>query len=172
MKKILLCSLLFTFLFKGSVHCQEQHLFAEYIEIVHTGMEDLHVRTMFISKEKLNLEIDKDDREGYEKIFNKPFDSFTKAQKEAIIEMSYNELITDKRTFETMVDFIDRHNEYYTNSKNKNHGDANDFAVIINNGKPYDIFYKLTNTFFNELIKALKENNCDRLIIYNLPPHY
>jgi hypothetical protein len=152
---ILLLSLL---MFSGNKTRIAQPYTVNYIEIKHTGMEDYRYSTILISKEKLNVKLKKswlDDR---------PLESLTDKQIDIITNFYYRRFVTDSITFSVMARFITESKQYYTNGKRVNWGDWKDYSITLN-GKCYDIYYKTSFDYFRELLKYLKENNCDKQII-------
>ncbi|WP_201987366.1 hypothetical protein [Hymenobacter rubidus] len=135
---------------------------SEYIEIRHTGMEDKPVKPIIISTRKIYLEVNKSDI-----VFLGSKKPLTPELKEAYLNLHYDFVITDKLTYQAIIDFVDTHQEFFTNDVLRNHGDYGDYAIIIN-GRTYNIFYKFRQWFFLNLTGRLQIKKGDEALIRKL----
>jgi hypothetical protein len=114
----------------------------EVIEIEHTGMEDKPIKTLNISTKKVNAKIGQD-------------------------EFHFTFAVTNAVTYQAIIDFVKNNQRFFTNDTNKNHGDYDDYAITVK-GKVYNIFYKLKDQFFSNLILYIKAKKEDKSLIEKL----
>jgi len=135
----------------------------DFIEIKHTGMEEKHIRSLIISIKKINIEPDENSLlAGFTNVR-----SLTAEQKDAILNLQYDFVITNITTYQLLIDFVNRNQFFFTDSINKNHGDNMDYSITVK-GKVYNIFYKSKNLFFSNLINYLRVKKGDKALIEKL----
>jgi len=135
----------------------------DYIEIRHTGMSEKPVKTLLLSREKLTIDIDKNDpliRLLYKKNINRK-------QMDSSVGLRYDLLITNERTLTTIKKIVRNNQAYFVDSNHKNHGSFEDYAVVVNR-KTYNIYYKQKKQFFSDLKAELIQSGCDQKVIAKL----
>jgi len=130
-----------------------------FIEIRHSGIEEKPIKALIISTRKITAEE-----------LGESFDStkfVTVEQKKAFLSLRYNFSVTDHKTYQSIIDFVNNNQSFFTNSVNRNHGDYKDYSINVN-GKVYNIFYRSKDEFFNSLIKYIQLKKGDKFLIANL----
>jgi len=135
---------------------------SRYIEFLHSGIEDKHIRPVIISTTKIDMPLTADELKHLKYLLKKPV--VTKKEREDYLSSMYKLMKTDEKTYLTILNFIRGNNELFTNKLNKNNGEFENYTIITE-GKRYSIFYKFKYKFFNELEKYLKVKNCDKKVI-------
>ncbi len=132
----------------------------DYIEINYIGQH--YVKPLLIYKEKSELEIIK---QGLTKRFDSvkqiiPVERpLTKEEKMKEVNSLFDFAITNKKTYEKIINFIQIRDHLFTL------GIGYEGYKIIVSGKIYCISYKLKDEFFEELKKYLTIQNCDKHVI-------
>jgi len=80
------------------------------------------------------------------------------------IEVSFDTIITNKKTFLSLREFVFANKDYYTN-KNQDYDPGERSYGIFVNGVKFFIYYKLKGIFFQNLNTYLKKRQCDQKVI-------
>lgn len=146
--------------------CKEHRLPAnEFIGFDHTGITTRTNIPLYISEHKIQIHLSKDQL-GELKNRLTSSSKLTPEKIEDFINLKYNRVVTDKKTFQLVKSFILSHMYYFT--KDKIHNDnpaAGSFNINIDGVLKYSIYYKLKDDFFQALEKSLAENKCDQNVI-------
>jgi hypothetical protein len=139
----------------------------EYILFVRTDENQNHSRPLYISTRKLNIQLDS-FRYNMLKIQLKQLGApMTKKIYEAFMNTQYAFVITDKKTYGALFDFIYKHPELY----NPDTGGFNDYYSQINihiDKKIFKLHNEDVDVFFKKMITLLKSKNYDRNVIHAL----
>ena len=135
----------------------------EYIEFINTGTDDnKYIPPILISQSKLDIELDESESKELKNIQSLA----VKTTREDFINLHFDMLITDEKTYSSLLSFIIGHNEFYLNGLDRFNPAGS--LTILTDGKTFYLYYKTQKTFFNQLLDTLKEKNCDKKVINKL----
>ena len=148
------------------VNCSNkaQNNSSEFIEFAHTGIVRKYTPTLFISTEKLQIHLSEEQMTNLKHMLGKS--KVTQQKIEEYINIKYNRVITDSKTFFIIKEFIQGHKNYYTNNIRQNNNPSTEsFDVSINGTVTFSIYYKFKNKFFNDLESYLDKKQCGKKVI-------
>lgn len=129
-----------------------------FVEFMHTGAEDKPIMPLVISTQKVKAPFSRTDSTAIRSIIKmKDVDDATRAQFQ-------KQVITDAKTYQTVITFLTKADNYYTSDTKVNRGDAADFTVNIE-GDTREIYYRTANQFFDALLKQLQSADADKKVI-------
>ncbi|PTQ92697.1 hypothetical protein C8P68_11174 [Mucilaginibacter yixingensis] len=150
-------------LLTGALACKQKNstttvVKTNYIEFIHTGTEGKPILPLIISTQKVKAPFSRTDSEAIRTIIKmKDVDDATRAQFQ-------RQVVTDAKTYSTVIDFLKKADSYYTGSGKVNRGDARDFSVNME-GDTKEIYYRTSKQFFEALLKQLQAAGADQKVI-------
>lgn len=150
-------------LLTGALACKQKNNTAaavktNYIEFIHTGTEDKPILPLIISTQKVKAPFSRTDSVAIRSIIKmKDVDDATRAQFQ-------RQVVTDAKTYNAVLDFLKKADNYYTGNARVNRGDARDFSVNME-GDTKEIYYRTSKKFFEALLKQLQNSGTDQKVI-------
>jgi hypothetical protein len=135
----------------------------EYIEFVNADeFDDKYVPPILISQKKLDIELDQSELQ----VFKTTQSAAPKITMEQFINLHYDLIVTDEKSYSTLLSFIIGHNQFYLDGLTRfNRGNS---SIILTDGKTFYLYNKTKKEFFNQLSDSLKKTDCDKKLIFEL----
>jgi hypothetical protein len=136
----------------------------EYISFIRADENQNHSKKIYISTAKLNIQLDSLEYNILKrnlKTINKPI---TKEVYQAFVNMYYVCVVTDRKNYQALFDFINNHSELYDTKGIKDYDIYNEVVLHINN-KSFFLINKNSITFFEKLKEYLRSKHCDSAVI-------
>lgn len=134
----------------------------EYIQFIHTGADDSTrkaILPLVISTKKVDAPLSRMDSGTVRMVYNQ-----TKAIDPQVKAQFMHSVITDAKTYKTVLDFLNGAGQYYTDDKKINRGDTRDFNVNVE-GDTKEIYYRTSGSFFKALSQKLQSEGADKKVI-------
>jgi len=134
----------------------------DYVEIKHTGASESSFPLVFITMKKIYFPFHAIDTMGS----HMRKQNLTPDDKNILVGFRYQDVVTDKATYGALVACINDKSQqrFYSTKKNKNHGDVDDYVIIVN-GIIHEIYYKYKEIFFEVLRNTVKLKKGDLKVI-------
>ena len=136
---------------------------AEYVEFVNRDeFDDKYKRPILISLSKPDIELDESELQD----FKATQSIAAKTTKEQFINLRYDLIVTDQKTYSTLLLFVIGHNQYYLDGLTRFNTGAS--STIVTSGKTFYLYNKTKKDFYNQLLDSLTKKNCDIKVIHAL----
>jgi len=132
----------------------------QFIEFVHLGYTTHEYPILLISSKRIDLKLNDSQLKELKQIdsISGGSGSLTERQKELYLNINYNRIITDNKTFSLIRNFVMKHNEFYASPEYlKLHPMKESFEVVIDGKKELFVNENLKNQFVNDLIMDIKQ---------------
>lgn len=133
------------------------------IEFVHTGDDSHRGNPLYISAKKFDIHLDAQQKADLQHIIGKNI-KITPEKVRLYVEVSFDTIVTDKKTFLSVRKFVFANKNYYTNDYQDDNPMAPSYGIFVN-GSKFFIYYKLKRNFFDDLNAYLKKGHCDQRVI-------
>jgi hypothetical protein len=130
----------------------------------HTGNINYMPITLYISTKKIDIKLSDNEFAQLRRILRKPDLLKTHENEWRYMDFFNNIVVTDKRTFSKIYQFVTDHDEYWTNNEHRNDIGAESVQININDTK-FLIYYPLRKEFLVSLKAYLTENECDKKVV-------
>jgi hypothetical protein len=134
------------------------------IEFVHIGIVNHPIPPLYISTEKIDIHLNKRQIAELQKIIGKNV-KITTEKVQQYIKVKYNLIVTDKKTFRAVSEFIYSNKDFYTNSDHQNNDPNVESYNVHINGVNFSIYYKLKEKYFDNMKVYLSRKECDTNVI-------